>query len=408
MSLPLKIAARYLKSKKTHNAVNVISIVAVCGVAIATAALIVVLSVFNGLRDVIQDKLSKLDPPIAINSTQGKVIDNADSVITLISKVDGVEAVMPVVEEHALAIFNGNQVPVRIKGVPEDYNRMTSIESTIVYGDYILNDGVSQYTILGIGPAEILLQHGYNQLSMINIYVPQRRGKINLNDPESAFRVDSVFIAGIFEVQQKSYDGDLIYTSLELAQNLLDYENQATQIEVSLKPNASEKKVMSQLNDLLGAKFSVKNRIMQEDSTFKLVNMEKLITTLLIIFILIIATFNVISALSLLIIEKDESIATFRNLGATKQTITRIFVAQGWLITTIGAVAGVIIGLLLCWGQATFGWVKMSSDASLVIVQAYPVKIMFSDVLLTFVLATLVGLIASVATSLTMKRRLNF
>ncbi|MBR5101615.1 MAG: ABC transporter permease [Muribaculaceae bacterium] len=408
MSLALKIAARYLRSKKTHHAVNVISIVAVCGVAIATAALIVVLSVFNGLRDVIQDKLSKLDPPIAINVSQGKVINNADSVIAVISQVDGVEAVMPVVEEHALAIFNGNQVPVRIKGVPEDYNKMTSIESTLLYGDFILDDDVSQYTILGRGPAEILLQNGYNQLSMINIYVPQRRGKINLNDPESAFRVDSVFIAGIFEVQQKSYDSELIFTSLDLARKLLDYENEATQIEVSLKPGADEGKVMKQLNKALGDVFTVKNRIMQEDTSFKLVNMEKLITTLLLIFIMIIATFNVISALSLLIIEKDESITTFRNLGATRQMITRIFVAQGWLITTIGAVAGVIIGLLLCWGQATFGWVKMSSDASLVIVQAYPVKVMLTDVLLTFVLASLVGLIASVATSLTMKRRLNF
>ena len=214
-------------------------------------------------------------------------------------------------------------------------------------------------------------------------------------------------MAGVFQVQQKSYDQDLIYVPIDLARELFDYDTQATQVELKLAPGAHERQVMQQASQALGPGYTVKNRLMQQASSFKMVNMEKWITFLLLAFILVIATFNVISTLSLLIIEKDESIRTLRSLGATNKQITRIFVIEGWLIALLGAVAGVILGLALCLCQQQYGWLKLSSSTDAVIVQAYPVQVMWSDVLVVFLLVAAVGLLTSLVTSLTMRRRLE-
>lgn len=406
MNLETKIALRYLKSKKTHNAVNIISIISVLGVVVATAALVCVLSVFNGFHGLIESKLSKLDPEIAIQPAAGKVMPDGDSVVRVVRRIPGVQQAMPVVVDNALAIFADFQMPVRLKGVPDDYNKMTAIDSIIVEGDFQLRDQVSRYAVLGAGPAMTLnARPGY--LRELQLYAPQRQGTVNINDPMNAFTNDSVFVAGVFQVQQKSYDQDLIYVPIDLARELFDYDTQATQVELKLAPGADERQVMQQASQALGPGYTVKNRLMQQASSFKMVNMEKWITFLLLAFILVIATFNVISTLSLLIIEKDESIRTLRSLGATNKQITRIFVIEGWLIALIGAVAGVILGLALCLCQQQYGWLKLSSSADAVIVQAYPVQVMWSDVLVVFLLVAAIGLLTSLVTSLTMRRRLE-
>lgn len=406
MSLSFNIALRYLRAKKGHTAVNIISIISVLGVVVTTAALICVLSVFNGFHDLIKEKLSTVDPDIAITATMGKTIADADSVVRVAQAIPGVEMAMPVVEDNALAIFADYSMPLRLKGVPKDYNRLTGIDSVIVEGDFLLEDEVSRYAVLGVGPA-VSLNARAGSLRMLQLYAPQRRGQVDLNDPMNAFTEDSVFVAGIFMVQQKDFDNDMIFAPIDLARELFDYTTEATQVELKLARGASEQAVMDQLNAQLGESYTVKNRMMQQDASFRLVNMEKWITFLLLAFILVIATFNVISTLSLLIIEKDESIRTFRSLGATDKQITHIFVTEGWLIALVGAVAGVALGLVLCLCQQRFGWLKLSARPDAVIVNAYPVSVVWTDVLVVFMLVAAVGLVTSLVTSLMMRRRLN-
>ena len=406
MSLPLRIAWRYLVSKKGHQAVNIISIVAVCGVVVATAALICVLSVFNGFRGLIMGKLAMLDPQIAITATLGKTINDADSIIDVVTAMPGVERAVPVVEDQALAMYAQYQMPVRLKGVPDDYNTLNDMDSVIVDGEWKLRDQVSKFAVAGAGPAVRLCVRP-EFLGMLRLYAPQRQGRVNIANPMGAFRQDSVFVAGIFQLQQNSYDADLIYVPLDMARQLFDYDTQASQVEVKLAPGANEQQVMSAIAKALGNGYQVKNRLMQQSEAYRLVNIEKWMAFLLLAFILVIATFNVISTLSLLIIEKDDSIATLRALGANDRQISRIFVLQGWLITLVGAVTGVIIGLLLCFCQQQFGWLRLSGDPANMIISAYPVEVQWMDVIITLVLVAAVGLLTSMVTALIMRRRLR-
>jgi len=406
MSLPLRIAWRYLVSKKGHQAVNIISIVAVCGVVVATAALICVLSVFNGFRGLIMGKLAMLDPQIAITATLGKTVNDADSVVEVVTAIPGVERAVPVVEDQALAIYAQLQMPVRLKGVPDDYNTINDMDSVIIDGQWKLRDQVSRYAVAGTGPA-IRLCVRPEFLGMVRLYAPQRQGRVNIANPMGAFRQDSVFVSGIFQLQQNSYDADLIYVPLDMARDLFDYESEATQIEVKLSPGASERQAMKDISQALGNGYQVKNRLMQQREAYRLVNIEKWMAFLLLAFILIIATFNVISTLSLLIIEKDDSIATLRALGANDRQISRIFVMQGWLITFSGAITGVVIGLILCLCQQQFGWLRLSGDPANMIISAYPVEVQWTDVLITLLLVAAVGLLTSMVTALIMRRRLR-
>ena len=406
MSLPLKIAWRYLVSKKGHQAVNIISIVAVCGVVVATAALICVLSVFNGFRGLIMGKLAMLDPQVAITATMGKTINDADSVIDVVNNIPGVERAVPVILDQALAIYAQYQMPVRLKGVPDNYNTMNDIDSVIVDGEWKLRDQVSRYIVVGAGPAVRLMVRP-ESLGMVYLYAPQRQGHVNIANPMGAFRQDSLFVSGIFQLQQNSYDADLIYVPLDVAQELFDYETEATQIEVKLDSGANEQQVMHAIGNLLGSSYQVQNRLMQQREAYRLVNIEKWMAFLLLAFILVIATFNVISTLSLLIIEKDDSIATLRALGANDRQISRIFVLQGWLITLAGAITGVVIGLILCLCQQQFGWLRLSGDPANMIINAYPVEVQWTDVIITLALVAAVGLLTSMVTALIMRRRLK-
>ncbi len=406
MRLVLKIALRYLRSKKAHNAVNIISTISTCGVVVTTAALICVLSVFNGFKGLIMGRLAMLDPEIAISVSHGKAIADADSVVRVAQGVDGVAVALPVVEDNALAIFADYQMPVRLRGVPDGYNRLNGLDSVIVDGEFKLHDQVSRYAVLGAGPA-IKLHARPGFLRMVQLYAPQRQGRVNMANPMDAFRNDSVFVSGVFQMQQNGYDADLIYVPIELARDVFDYTTEATRVELKLGPGADGDAVMQQLTDALGPAYTVQNRLMQEATAYRLVNVEKWVTFLLLAFIMIIATFNVISTLSLLIIEKDDSIRTLSNLGATDKQITQVFVAEGWLIALFGAVAGVALGLVLCLCQQQFGWLKMQGDESLLVVSAYPVQVEWTDVLVVFALAAFIGLLTSVVTSLTMRRRLR-
>ena len=244
-------------------------------------------------------------------------------------------------------------------------------------------------------------------MGMVRLYAPQRQGRVNIANPMGAFRQDSLFVSGVFQLQQNSYDADLIYVPLDMARELFDYETEATQIELKLMPGANEQQVMQLISHVLGKGYQVKNRLMQQREAYRLVNIEKWMAFLLLAFILIIATFNVISTLSLLIIEKDDSIATMRALGANDRQISRIFVLQGWLITLAGAVTGIVIGLILCLCQQQFGLLRLSGDPANMIISAYPVVVEWTDILVTLALVAAVGLLTSMVTALIMRRRLK-
>ena len=405
MDWTLKVAWRYLVSKKAHNAVNIISIISVLGVMVTTAALVCVLSVFNGFSGMIMSRLAMLDPEVAVTATMGKAIERGDSVMRAVSAVPGVAQAMPVIEDQALAIFAEYQMPVRLKGVPDAYSALNCMDSVIVEGEFMLHDEVSAYCVLGVGPAlQLRARPGF--LRMVQLYAPQRHGRVNLANPMGSFRVDSVFVSGVFQLQQNSYDADLIYVPIDMARRLFDYPDEATQIEVRLAPGADEEAVMSGIQAALGPSYAVKNRLMQQAMAYKMVNVEKWMAFLLLAFILVIATFNVIGTLTLLIIEKDRSIATFLSMGASGRQVTRIFVTEGWLISLVGAVSGIVLGLVLCLCQQQFGWLKLNVDAASVIVHAYPVEVAWTDIVLVFLLVAAVGLLTSVVTSLTMRRRL--
>ncbi|WP_407405719.1 ABC transporter permease [Sodaliphilus sp.] len=405
MNWTLTVAWRYLVSKKTHNAVNIISIISVLGVMVTTAALVCVLSVFNGFRGMIMGRLAMLDPEIAVTYTTGKAMPSGDSVVSAVSAVAGVASAMPVVEDQALAIFADYQMPVRLKGVPDTYAQLNDMHHLIVDGEFLLHDAVSPYAVLGVGPALSLhARPGY--LRMMQLYAPQRQGRVNLANPMGSFRTDSVFVSGVFQLQQNNYDADLIYVPLDMARKLFDYPTEATQIEVKLAPGADEESVMRSIKDTLGESYTVKNRLMQQAMAYKMINVEKWMGFLLLAFILVIATFNVISTLTLLIIEKDRSIATFLSMGASGSQVTRIFVTEGWLISLVGAVSGIVLGLVLCLCQQQFGWLTLNADPASLVVNAYPVEVIWSDIIIVFLLVAAVGLFTSLVTSLTMRRRL--
>ena len=406
MHLPLHIALRYLRSKKSHSAVNIISIVSVCGVIVATAAIVCVLSVFNGFSKLIHSKLSMLDADIAITATLGKTIADADSVAAVARGVAGVEMALPVVEDNALAMFFNYQMPVTLKGVPEGYDSLTNIRSTIIDGKYLLDDGISQYSVIAIGPA-LTLNVRPDYLKMVSLYAPRRRGNINLANPATALRSDSVFVSGVFQIEQNKYDRNTMFVSIEMARRLFDYTTQATAVELRLAPGANEPAVMAALTVALGEQYTVKNRLMQQAEAFRMVNIEKWVTFLLLGFILVIATFNVIGALSLLIIEQSDSIDPFRNLGASNKLIIRIFVMEGWVISLIGAVLGIALGLLLCLLQEHFGLIEMQGNAATLIITAYPVAVQWTDVLVVLALSVAVGALTSLVTKLIMRRKLR-
>lgn len=405
MRFSLKIAARYLVAKKTHSAVNIISIISMCGVVVTTAALVCVLSVFNGFASLIGSKLSMLDPQIAISATEGKVIEHADSLISVVRGIDGVKIAFPTVEDHCLALFGDYQMPVRVKGVPQGYDTLTNITPAILEGEFMLDDSVSRYGVLSIGAAlQLRARPGF--IGQVRLFAPQRRGAVNLANPMGAFRADSVFVAAVYQIEQSDYDRDLMFVPLDMAQFLFDCDDEATTVEVTLQPAADEQAVMQSLTATLGDGYTVKNRLMQQAASFRMVNIEKWVTFLLLGFIMVIATFNVISTLSLLIIEKDESIRTFRYLGATDKQISGIFVAEGWLISLTGAVLGVSLGLLLCWLQQEFGLIALQGNGDNLIVRTYPVEIQLADVAIVFALVAAVGLLTSLVTSAIMRRRL--
>ena len=385
---------------------NIISLISVCGVVVATAALVCVLSVFNGFSQLVGSKLAVLDPDLTITAASGKAIDHADAVVQKVNEIGGVECALPVIEDNALASVMSRQLPVRLKGVPHNYGNVVNIDSAIIDGEVMFGNEYMQYAVLGVVPAITLdMRPGF--ADMIYLYAPQRTGRVNVANPATAFRTDSVMVAGVFQIEQEKYDRDVIFVSIDLARRIFKYPHQATSIEVRLAPDAKEHAVMSAISEALGAKFVARHRLLLEDDAFRMINIETWLSFLLLAFVLGRATVSGIGALSLLIIEKQDSIGIFRSLGATNKQIRSIFIMEGWVISLSGAVLGVVLGLVLCSLQEHFGLITMQSNSALLLVDAYPVVVGWSDILIVFALVAAVGLFTSMVTSLIMRRLLR-
>jgi len=383
--LALEIAIRYLFAKKSHRAINTITLVAACGVAIVTAALICILSVYNGFESLVGRLTSQLDPQLRIEATVGKSFHDNGALRQILSDIPEVEAVSATLEETVLIVSSGRQVPARMKGVDSCYQQICSIDSIIYRGEYRLHDPVANYALLGAGLAQqAACRPGY--LRPMFFYCPKREGNINLLHPEDAFAEKEIFCSALFAVQQADYDDQLCILSIDVARELLQDSLLCTAYELKLSNNASDEKVQKRIEDAIASAslpFRVLNRFQQQADNYRIVQMEKWITFLLILFILLITSFNIAGALSMLIIDKQPEIQTLSYLGATHKQIQWIFTFEGLLISGIGSLTGILIGVGLCLLQQEYGIIGLGDGTSMFVVDSYPVELHWSDVCLS-------------------------
>ena len=395
MNFPFYIARRYLFSKKSTNAINVISGISVVGVAVATMALVVTLSVFNGFHDLVASLFTAFDPQLEVRPATGKTIAADDPVLTEIKQLEAVEVATECVEDQALAIYHGRQAMVTVKGVEDNFDSLTHIREILLGdGEFELHAADMHYGIPGIRLAE-MLGTGYRYDEPMQIFAPRREGQLDMTDPESGFERDELYSPGVlFSVMQAKYDKGYILTSIGFARRIFDQQGMVSSLELRLKPGSDFEAVKKNIKKLAGDRFTVKDRFEQQDDTFKIMKIEKFIAYIFLTFILMVACFNIIGSISMLIIDKKDDVVTLRNLGASDRQITQIFLFEGRMISAIGAVIGILIGLLLCWIQQTFEVIKLGSQAGSFIVPAYPVSVHPWDVVLVFVTVMAVGFLA--------------
>ncbi len=392
---PLFVARRYLFARKRHLTTGIISVISVCGVALATAALIVTLSVFNGFRDMVASFFTALDPELKVTPAEGKTIAADDPLLAKLKAQDFIQVYTETLQDQALIVGNERQWVVNIKGVSDSFAQQADLDA-ILYGDgeFCLHADVLEYGVMGIRLASAL-GLGSNYEGGLPIYAPRRGERVNMGNPMQSFNSDELYSPGVvFNTNQAQYDATYILTSLSFARRLFDQQGRLSAVELKLKPGTSLRSAKTTIRQLLGQRFLVQDRYEQQADTFRIMQIEKFIAYLFLSFILLVASFNIISSLSMLMIEKQENVATLRALGANDSQIRQIFLFEGWLISGIGALLGIVGGLALCWAQIRFGFVKLGASEGSFVVDAYPVSIQPSDVLLTFITVLLVGLIA--------------
>lgn len=395
MSFPFYIARRYLFSKKSTNAINVISAISVIGVAVATMAMVIVLSVFNGFQDLVASFFTNIDPQLKVVPVMGKTAPADDPILTKMKANPNVAVATECVEDQALAIYHGHQSMVTVKGVEDNFDQLTDFNQVLRGdGDFTLHAANLQYGILGIRLAQNL-DMGYDWDGYLSLYAPMREGQY---DPmvSPGFVTDSVMSPGVlFNVMQGRYDKGYIIVSISLARNLFGQQGRVSSLELRLKPGTNFGSAKKQLEQLAQGRYRVLDRFEQQADTFKIMNVEKLMAYLFLTFILIVACFNIISSLLMLIIDKKNDVVTLRNMGATNHQITQIFLFEGRLISLMGALLGIALGLLLCWLQQQFGLVSLGGTAGTYVVDAYPVSVHYIDVLFIFITVIVVGWLSS-------------
>ena len=395
MRFAFYIARRYLFSKKSTNVINIISGISVVGVAVATMALVVTLSVFNGFHDLVANLFTRFDPQIQVVPAKGKTAPADDPVLDSIRRMPQVDVATECVEDRALAMYNGRQAMITLKGVDDNFKELTNI-TDILYGngDFSLRAANLQYGTVGIRLAETLGMSA-DWDGFLKIYAPKREGQLDMGNPMDGFVEDSLISPGVvFMVKQAKYDKGHVIAPIAFARHLVGQQGMLSSLELRLKAGSDLDAVKAEMKKLAGSKYKVLDRFEQQEDTFKIMKIEKLIAYIFLTFILVVACFNIIGSLSMLIIDKKDDVETLRNLGADDKTISRIFLFEGRLISLVGAVAGIAVGLLLCWLQQAYGLVALGQSSGTFIVEAYPVSVHPEDIVLIFITVIAVGWIA--------------
>lgn len=395
MNFPFYIARRYLFSKKSTHVINLISGISVIGVAVATMALVVTLSVFNGFHDLVAGLLTAFDPQLKVVPVEGKTAPADDPVLTKVRQLPAIDVATESVEDQALAMYKGRQAMVKVKGVDDNFSELTHINE-ILYGDgeFSLHAANLEYGVVGVRLADNLGMSA-DWDGNLKIYAPKREGQLDMMNPTEGFVVDSLISPGVvFSVKQARYDRDYILTSISFARSLFGQQGMLSQLELRLKPGSDLSSVKKQVQQTVGFRYRVLDRMEQQADTFRIMKVEKFIAYIFLSFILVVACFNIIGSLSMLIIDKKDDVRTLRNLGATDKQITRVFLFEGRMISVIGAVTGILIGLLLCWLQQEYGIVALGRSSGSFVVDAYPVSVHPDDIVLVFFTVVAVGFLA--------------
>ena len=375
MKLSLYIAKRYLFAKKSRNAINVISAISVAGVMVGTMALITILSVFNGLEEMVKSIFSTSDPEIKITPVKGKVFTPDSLMLERLASADGVEVYAMALEENALLRYEEQQYIATVKGVSLNYAQVTDLDTAMWDGEFILQgENGRPYAVAGLGVANYLGMR-LNFVSPLAIYIPDRTAKIR-GTPDNEFTRRYIYLSGIFAVEQE-FDSKYLFLPLDFARELLGYTSEVSSIEIRLKPGADEKKSQNAIREIMGDGFLVQNRYEQQEIFYRVMKAERLAIFVILTFILIIASFNIIGSLTMLIIEKERDINILRSLGADNQLIRRIFIYEGWMISFIGTLLGLLLGFIICAAQQHFGIVKLAGESLLI--DAYPVRMQLTD-----------------------------
>jgi ABC-type lipoprotein release transport system permease subunit len=366
--------------------------VAVCGVAIATLATVCTMSVFNGFVHIASNMFGAFDPELKITAAKGKVFDPTTEPFLELRSFSEIHLISESLEDNVLVKYRDRQVPAVMKGVSDNFEALTQINDILVDGEFRLQDEINHFAILGVGIASNLGVY-VNSVFPLDIYAPKRNAAVNLANPISSFTIGNAYIAGVFLVNQPVYDENYMIVSIDFARELFDYEKEVSALEIKLKAGANLKSVQRKIQQTIGGNYLVKDRFQQQEASFKMMNIEKWVTFLMLCFILLITAFNVIGSLSMLIVEKQKDIITLRNLGADNQLISKIFLFEGWMISVLGAVIGIVLGVLICFGQQHFGWLQLGGSGAFA-VDAYPVVVKVSDLILIFSVVLLIGFLA--------------
>lgn len=394
MNFPFYIARRYLISKKKRNVINIISSISVAGVGVMTMALIVVLSIFNGFDDLLKNLFYSFDPDLRIESTQGKSFMEDSAIYDILDQEEAILTYSRIIEENALLRYEDQQFIARLKGVDEHFINVSGVDTMITSGDFILWDQGVPMAVAGQGVA-YKLSLSVNRHTPIKAFVPKRNTKMtgSFMDATHALNQKNLYPSGFFSIQQ-DFDSEYVFIPIEIAQEIFDYSGELTAIEVRLTQHADAQEVKIALRENLGDDFIIKDRYEQHEFFYKIMKSEKWAVFFILSFILLIASFNVIGSLTMLIIDKKDDIHTLRSLGASNATISRIFLLEGWLITIVGAFVGLLLGWALCWAQMKFGIIQLNQSGSFII-DAYPVAMKTVDFAAVFLTVMLIGLFAA-------------
>jgi lipoprotein-releasing system permease protein len=392
LNLPVHIARRYLFSKKSHNAINIVSGISVAGVAVVTAAMVIVLSVFNGFEGLVISLYNVFEAPVVITPAEGKTMELSSIPVDEILTTPGVKGYVETLEESCLIRYRDKQYFARVKGVSDNFQELTDIDSMVVKGDATMHVNGAPSAIIGAGVAYHLGVYVNDPINSLEVYVPKRGTRATI-DPTKAFNVKHIYATGVFSIQQE-FDLSYVITPIRFARELLEHEGRVSSLELALDSEADMESVREALHEKLGDKYVVKDRFQQNEILYKIMKSEKWAVFMILSFILMISIFNVIGSLTMLILEKKKDINILRSMGASEQLIQRIFVLEGVFISMIGAVGGLVLGLLVCFVQIQFELVKLNGGGSY-IVQAYPVDVQPLDVFYVFLVVGTIGLLAA-------------